>query len=135
MTGEGEGDDEVITIDITKIPEGIETVIVVVDIYSAEKRNKKLGQVENAYVRLLNAVFIDDLKECGYSKADFYQLPDVGCNDEKIVPNSINVTKITGDAAHKSILNSFGDKPSEVVSAGIKSIPQIGQSPASGCII
>ncbi|KPH95529.1 DNA replication protein [Pseudoalteromonas porphyrae] len=57
----------------------------------------------------LTNLFIDDLKECGYSKADFYQLPDVGCNDEKIVPNSINVTKITGDAAHKSILNSFGD--------------------------
>lgn len=53
--------------------------------------------------------FIDDLMQCDYSKADYYQLPDIDSNDEKIVPQSINVTKITGATGQKLILNSFND--------------------------
>lgn len=57
----------------------------------------------------LTHLFCEELKEVGFHKASYYQLPDIDINDEKKVPSSINVQKIEGDAAHKLILNSFGD--------------------------
>ena len=52
---------------------------------------------------------IEELKECGFAKAEYYQLPEVESNDEKTVPHTIEVTKQTGENAHKLILNSFTD--------------------------
>ena len=57
----------------------------------------------------LTNLFIDELQSCGYKKAEYYQLPDVESRDEKVIPQSIQVNKITGDEAHRSILNSFKD--------------------------
>lgn len=57
----------------------------------------------------LTNLFIEDLKECEYSKAEYYQLPEIESNDEKTVPHTIEVTKQTGENAHKLILNSFTD--------------------------
>ena len=52
---------------------------------------------------------IEELKEYGFSKANYYQLPDVTTEDEEKVPEAINVKKISGEQAHKAILNSFTD--------------------------
>ena len=52
---------------------------------------------------------IEELKECEFSKAEYYQLPDVSSFDESKVPESILVSKITGVPAQKAILNSFSD--------------------------
>ncbi|WP_024612149.1 DNA replication terminus site-binding protein [Pseudoalteromonas sp. TB64] len=52
---------------------------------------------------------IEELKECEFSKAEYYQLPDVSSLDEKKVPETISVSKISGELAQKSILNSFSD--------------------------
>lgn len=52
---------------------------------------------------------IEELKEYGFSKANYYQLPDVTTEDEEKVPDVINVKKISGEQAHKAILNSFTD--------------------------
>ncbi|GAA61922.1 DNA replication terminus site-binding protein [Pseudoalteromonas sp. BSi20652] len=52
---------------------------------------------------------IEELKECEFSKAEYYQLPDVSSFDESKVPESILVSKITGIPAQKAILNSFSD--------------------------
>jgi DNA replication terminus site-binding protein len=57
----------------------------------------------------LTSRLIEELKECGYSKAQYYQLPDVSSTDENNVPNTIQVSKITGELAQKAILNSFTD--------------------------
>jgi len=53
-TGEGEGDDEAAIADFRKIPEDIVKMVVTVTIYEAEKRGQNFGQVNNAYVRLVN---------------------------------------------------------------------------------
>ncbi|AEB77064.1 Bacterial stress protein [Clostridium botulinum BKT015925] len=53
-TGEGDGDDESIIIDFTKIPEVIEKIAIAVTIYDAEGRKQNFGQVSNAFVRLVN---------------------------------------------------------------------------------
>ena len=52
LTGEGEGDDEVIIIDFTKIPEEIQKIAVCVTIHDAVERRQNFGQVSNAYVRV-----------------------------------------------------------------------------------
>lgn len=57
----------------------------------------------------LTSLMIDDLRDCEYSKAEYYQLPDVSSTDEAIVPEEIKVNKLTGELAHKAILNSFTD--------------------------
>jgi len=56
LTGEGEGDDEEIKIDLSKVPENIEKIDFTVTIYEAVERRQSFGQVENAYIRV-----VDDL--------------------------------------------------------------------------
>lgn len=52
-TGEGDGDDEVIKVQLDKIPSDYDTISFTVTIYEAEKRLQNFGMVENAYVRLI----------------------------------------------------------------------------------
>lgn len=53
-TGEGDGDDEVIRVQLDKIPSDYDTISFTVTIYEAEKRLQNFGMVENAYVRLID---------------------------------------------------------------------------------
>lgn len=54
LTGSGDGDDEQILIDLTKLPQDIHRVAVVVTIHEAAQRNQTFGQVSNAFIRLVN---------------------------------------------------------------------------------
>jgi tellurium resistance protein TerD len=54
LTGAGDGDDEVIKIDLTKVPAEIEKVVVTVTIHEAQERKQNFGQVQNAFVRIVN---------------------------------------------------------------------------------
>ena len=54
-TGEGAGDDEVININLSKVPSNINKIVFVVTIYDAQNRRQNFGQVENSYIRLVNA--------------------------------------------------------------------------------
>lgn len=51
-TGDGDGDDEVIYIDFTKIPSDVKKIAICVTIDEAEARHQNFGQVSNAYIRL-----------------------------------------------------------------------------------
>ncbi|MTS90201.1 chemical-damaging agent resistance protein C [Pseudoflavonifractor sp. BIOML-A4] len=53
-TGEGEGDDESVTIEFDKIPAYVEKIAVTVTIYDAVARAQNFGQVQNAFVRLVD---------------------------------------------------------------------------------
>lgn len=53
-TGVGDGDDEVIKVDLSKIPSRIEKIAFTVTIYDAPERMQNFGQVSNAYVRVTN---------------------------------------------------------------------------------
>ena len=59
-TGEGEGDDEAIIIDFTKIPQEIQKIAVTVTIFEAAQRNQNFGQVSNSYVRVVKIDNPDD---------------------------------------------------------------------------
>lgn len=54
-TGLGEGDDEQIKIDLEKIPAEIARVAFTVTIYDADKRRQNFGQVESAFIHIVNA--------------------------------------------------------------------------------
>ena len=54
LTGEGEGDDEQIEVDLDKIPANIEKVAFTVTIYDADTRRQNFGQVSNAFIRIVD---------------------------------------------------------------------------------
>jgi tellurium resistance protein TerD len=53
-TGEGEGDDEQIRVDLSKIPEKYENIVFTVTIHDADDRRQNFGQVENAFIRIVD---------------------------------------------------------------------------------
>ena len=53
-TGEGEGDDEQISVDLSLVPANIDKIDFTVTIYEAEERKQNFGQVSNAYVRIMD---------------------------------------------------------------------------------
>lgn len=54
LTGEGEGDDEQLLVDLTKVPAEIDKLVVVVNIYQAQQKNQNFGMVENSFMRIVN---------------------------------------------------------------------------------
>ena len=54
LTGEGDGDDEQIKVDLTKVPDNIQKMDFTVTIYEADKRHQNFGQVDNAYIRIVD---------------------------------------------------------------------------------
>ncbi|WP_310831100.1 TerD family protein [Paenibacillus pedocola] len=53
-TGDGEGDDEQIQVDLPNIPADVEKIAFTITIYEAEQRSQNFGQVSRSYVRILN---------------------------------------------------------------------------------
>ena len=53
-TGAGEGDDESIKVDLSKVSAAVEKIDFVVSIYDAVNRKQNFGMVNNAYIRLVN---------------------------------------------------------------------------------
>ena len=56
LTGEGEGDDEQIVVDLSKVPANIEKIAFTVTIHEADTRKQNFGMVLNSYVRIVNEV-------------------------------------------------------------------------------
>jgi tellurium resistance protein TerD len=54
LTGDGDGDDEQILVDLPLVPADIEKVVIAVSIYDAATRQQTFGQVRNAYIRVLD---------------------------------------------------------------------------------
>lgn len=53
-TGEGDGDDEQIKVDLSKVPADVDKIAITVTIHDAEARNQNFGQISNAFVRLVD---------------------------------------------------------------------------------
>ncbi|MFI3188617.1 chemical-damaging agent resistance protein C [Crenothrix sp. D3] len=54
LTGAGEGDDEVVKVELSKIPSDLDKVVFSVTINDAEARRQSFGQVSHAYIRIVN---------------------------------------------------------------------------------
>lgn len=55
LTGEGDGDDEVINVDLSLVPASKDRIEFVATIYDADARKQNFGMVTNAYIRLVNS--------------------------------------------------------------------------------
>ncbi len=54
LTGGGEGDDEQIMVDLTKLPASVTKLVFVVNIYDANMRNQHFGMIRNAFIRIVD---------------------------------------------------------------------------------
>jgi len=54
LTGAGDGDDEQIKIDLSKIPANVSRIAFTVTIYEAEERRQNFGQMNNAFIRIVD---------------------------------------------------------------------------------
>lgn len=61
LTGEGDGDDEQIVVDLSLVPANVEKIAFTVTIYDAEVRRQNFGQVSNAYIHIMDEVGNTDL--------------------------------------------------------------------------
>lgn len=70
LTGEGEGDDEQIIIDLKNIPQEYNKVVIVINIYDAYERNQHFGMVENAFIRVVDYKNFKEI--CKYNLTEDY---------------------------------------------------------------
>ena len=77
-TGEGEGDDEKISISLDKLPIECKKVVFAVTIYDAVRRRQIFSKVKNAYVRLVN-------EDKGNEEICRYNLTEDGGNNTGII--------------------------------------------------
>jgi len=54
LTGEGEGDDEVIKVNLATVPAEADKIVFPVSIYEGGTRGQSFGQVRNAFIRVVN---------------------------------------------------------------------------------
>ena len=70
LTGAGEGDDEQILVDLSKIPAEYDRIVMVVNIYQAVQRKQHFGMIQNAFIRLIDQR--NNAEMCKYNLTDDY---------------------------------------------------------------
>ena len=55
-TGQGEGDDEAIKVDLTRVPSEVQKIAIAVTIHEGETRRQNFGMVQNAFIRVVNSI-------------------------------------------------------------------------------
>lgn len=71
LTGAGDGDDEQILIDLSRLPSDITKLVFTVNIYNCAERKQDFGQVKNAFVRLVNVSNNQELARYNLSGAEY----------------------------------------------------------------
>ncbi len=70
LTGAGEGDDEQVIVELTKVPAEYNRIVFVVTIYQARERNQSFGMIKNAFIRIVDADNGTEL--CKYNLSENY---------------------------------------------------------------
>ena len=70
LTGAGDGDDEQIVVDLERIPAQYDRIVLVVNIYQADKRKQHFGMIQNAFIRIVDSRNNQEL--CKYNLSDNY---------------------------------------------------------------
>lgn len=71
LTGDGEGDDEKIFVEFAKVPQEIQKIVFVVNIYDCINRRQDFGMIQNAFIRIVNQANNEELIR--FSLTDNYQ--------------------------------------------------------------
>ena len=98
LTGEGDGDDEMISISLNNIPDNCFKIIFAVTIYEGIERNQSFAKVKNAYVRLLN-------EDKNHEEICRYNLTEAGGDNTAIVFAELN--KIGNEWSFKAVGDLF----------------------------
>ncbi len=53
-TGDGEGDDETISVDLSKVPQEVAKIVFAVTIHDGQQNGQNFGMVDKAYIRVIN---------------------------------------------------------------------------------
>lgn len=70
LTGAGDGHDEQIVIDLSRVPADYDKIVIVVNIYQAVQRRQHFGLIQNAFIRLVDARNNNEM--CKYNLTDNY---------------------------------------------------------------
>ncbi|MBO6179852.1 MAG: TerD family protein [Selenomonadaceae bacterium] len=54
LTGDGDGDDEQVIVDLSKVPQKYDKIVFVVNIYKAAERKQHFGMIANAFIRIVD---------------------------------------------------------------------------------
>jgi tellurium resistance protein TerD len=93
LTGSGEGDDEVIEVNLASIPSDKDEILFCIDIYDAKKKKQTFGNVKNSYIRLVNTETSQELCR--------YQLKEDYATDTAIIAASLK--RVNGNWQFKAI--------------------------------
>lgn len=74
LTGEGEGDDEQLIVNLKSVPSNIDTIMVAVNIYRGRSRGQRFGNIKNAYIRLVDCK--DNSEMCRYDLSNTSEYAD-----------------------------------------------------------
>lgn len=70
LTGAGEGDDEQIIINLSKVPANVHKLVFVVNLYDAKNKNQHFGMIRNAYIHLVDMEKKEDI--CRFNLSENY---------------------------------------------------------------
>ena len=70
LTGAGDGDDEQIMVDLSKVSPSVGKIVFVVNIYSASDRKQHFGMIQNAFIRLVDMDKNNEI--CRYNLSENY---------------------------------------------------------------
>ncbi|WP_314626286.1 TerD family protein [uncultured Selenomonas sp.] len=70
LTGDGEGDDEQILVDLTAVPQDYDKLVFVVNIYDCESRKQDFGMIQNAFIRICDERTGEEF--CRYDLSESY---------------------------------------------------------------
>lgn len=70
LTGDGDGDDEQITVDLANMASSVGKIVFVVNIYACEQRKQDFGMIKNAFIRLVDASTGKEI--CRYNLSENY---------------------------------------------------------------
>jgi tellurium resistance protein TerD len=70
LTGSGDGDDEQIHVELTRVPSEVHKIVFVVNIYDCVKRRQDFGHIANAFIRVVNP--INGQEFCRYNLTEDY---------------------------------------------------------------
>jgi len=71
LTGDGDGDDEQIHVDLARVPADVHRLTFVVNIYDCVKRKQHFGMIKNAFIRIVNGANGQEL--CKYNLSEGYE--------------------------------------------------------------
>lgn len=70
LTGEGEGDDEQIFVDLNKLPNEYDKLIFVVNVYKGMEREQHFGMIKRAFIRVVDSETNEEL--CRFNLTEDY---------------------------------------------------------------